>query len=93
MNEALPIPHTICIQCRYFLDVSEGVNTNVWYHNFCAATPHRRWIDPVTGEETTANGRRYAYCRDVNDGDCPKYNPVVMTEKGKSDDSTMSAAR
>lgn len=79
-------PRTICAQCTHFLNTGVGVYSEIWYSHYCRATPLPVTIDPVTGVQraygVNALGTRYfvmddeppyAHCRDINTGDCPKY--------------------
>lgn len=82
-------PRTICVRCKHFLDISGGFNAGVWYNHLCKATPLPVAIDPVDGRTkaygVNAVGTRYwvgkeeayAFCRDINTGDCPKYEGEV----------------
>lgn len=74
-------PRTICVECVHFLNISGGFNAGVWYNHLCKAYPEERIINPVTGKNVTDSGQEYAYCRDKNSGECPKYE--VLTPKVK----------
>jgi len=75
---------TICYKCKYFHNAEPcGYRNNIWYNHFCKASPLKTDIDPVTGrmsfvtENCLGKGaytdRRFAYCRDINEGNCKKY--------------------
>ncbi len=80
-------PKTICAECIHF--INQGP---IWYSQFCAASPLEKAIDPVTGAETymatnslgmhTTSDNAYQYCRDVNDGNCPKFEPKDVNLNG-----------
>lgn len=73
---------TMCKDCVYFFD-PYGDNHGIWYNQFCKASEREQGIDPVTGEtvykDRNSFGKvcftkeRYEYCRDINTGDCPKF--------------------
>lgn len=62
---------TICRDCKHHR--GSGM---VWYNQYCGASPLKKEINVVTGQEETRTGNPYAYCRDVNDGQC------TLFEKG-----------
>ena len=74
-------PKSICTECSHFGDPDREA---VRPHVECLASPNPTAIDPVSGKELPYAdndfGRRYfgatAYklCRDVNTGDCPRFN-------------------
>ena len=76
---------TICVQCKHHEGIEDGHRTDCWYNHFCKhpETLLIRDIDPVTGVEGYAKvnslGTPYLtdspfpYCRDINHGNCPRY--------------------
>ena len=82
-HDALPMtnPRTVCARCTHY--------AYEYGNCVCLASPLPRAIDPVSGREMCydfeADGRifwrdpvdnhwsTYAYCGDVNTGDCQKY--------------------
>lgn len=75
---------TICQNCIYFQNIAKnGFNSDVWYNHLCKASPLPREINPTTGENVPVQfnslGMKYVspndyeFCRNVNDGNCPKY--------------------
>lgn len=76
-------PRTICVKCRHFLHISNSTDPDkkeplIWYNCLCQASPSIPYIDPVSGLKAYANGQEYQFCRDVNDGECPKYVPNLF---------------
>lgn len=70
---------TVCFDCWHF----KGDKSAPWYAHFCGARPLPTAVDPVTGQVQAYAGndlnraafvdRGFAYCRDVNDGECPEF--------------------
>ena len=58
---------TICVKCKHFLNPR---GTNQWLDQLCKAHPLARVFDYVTGKQEP---QEYAACRDVNDGQCAKF--------------------
>lgn len=78
---------TICAKCKHFLGKERGTpREDIWYNHFCTASPRKVEIDPVTGKERyyAVNDlgqeyythEKYMFCRDVNKGNCPKFEPL-----------------
>ena len=81
-------PFTICYACVHFLNVSGGFNSDIWYNHLCKAYPINGQFDYVTGKVGTAEKEKFSYCRDRNDGNCPKYEAKIRMEvKGLHDES------
>lgn len=84
---------TICKQCRHMLRILDGPRTDVWYNCYCMAETLPEATDPVTGERgytrendlgtICVDSQPYAYCRDVNKGDCTYYEAGTPTTKGR----------
>lgn len=79
-------PATICVECASHVGRGSGnVRESVWYDHFCKANPRRKVVDPVTGVEgyggvndlggTYITNEPYRYCRDLNKGMCPLFQP------------------
>jgi len=75
---------TICTKCVHFMSLEPGsVRKHVWYNQLCKAAPLPTKIDPYDDNIKPFNinnfGNEYftenefRYCRDVNDGNCPKF--------------------
>lgn len=75
---------TVCTQCAHFMNLEPGsAREHVWYNHLCQATPLPKKVDPYDGKEKSYGvndlGQEYytenkfQYCRDVNDGRCPKF--------------------
>ena len=64
---------TICVKCRHRFSIVSNVTRTI---HLCRATVLERHFDLVTGEQVTATGYDNAFCRDVNKGDCAKYELV-----------------
>ena len=85
INQRKPKPEaTVCTQCVHFINREpDSPREQVWYNHLCEATPLPTKVDPydgktkpygsndLGGEYFTENQSRY--CRDVNDGTCPKF--------------------
>ena len=75
---------TICTKCKYFENLEPGsVREHVWYNHVCKASPLPTAIDPYDGKRKSCGSndlgggyftkRAYQFCRDVNNGACPKF--------------------
>ena len=79
---------TICTKCKHykFIHTNKRESKNMWFNHFCKAVPHKKVIDPVTGEMSylidndleqaiysTEKEDQYPFCRDINDGNCEYY--------------------
>jgi len=75
---------TVCTRCVHFVNREPGsVREDMWYNHLCKATPLPVRIDPYDGKEkhysTNDLGKEvfsrdeFQYCREVNDGQCPKF--------------------
>ncbi|MGE0626815.1 MAG: hypothetical protein AB7O43_03260 [Hyphomicrobiaceae bacterium] len=80
-------PTTFCTKCLHFMNREpEGARKDIWYNHYCKASPLKRRIDPLDGvsKPHTTNSfgmhifvdEEYQHCRDVNDGNCPKFQPL-----------------
>lgn len=64
---------TACRNCKHLINTEKNPDApNIWYSLLCAATPLPPTFDPYSGEFEHA-GEPFAYCRDVNKGECPKF--------------------
>lgn len=75
---------TICTHCRHFQQLEpDSPRVHCWYNHLCAASRFPVRISPYNGAETSYTFDMYGkpydtehpwqYCRDINDGHCPKY--------------------
>ena len=64
---------TACQDCVHYLGVNR-VNADTWYNHLCQASPLKLKFDPITGKYETPYPK-YAYCRDINLGQCKKFAP------------------
>ena len=66
---------TICFNCKHIIKLESEFSprAEVWYNLVCEAFPTEE-LDVVTGRMQKV----FNFCRDVNNGSCPKYE-----EKGK----------
>jgi len=65
----VPSGFTICANCKHFIRKGD-----IWYDQFCGASPSKQRVDPVTGRMAYILGQPYAYARDINlNGNCPLY--------------------
>src|SRR3982750_4381185 len=82
----------ICTECAHHLHIIKNpAAPEVWYNHFCAAQPLVLVIDPVTGRGgyTRRNDLgmvflsedAFGYCRDLNDGNCPRFQCRNFSEK------------
>lgn len=75
---------TVCTACLHFVNLEPGSSrAHIWYNHLCKATPLPTKVDPYDGktkpysvndlgdEHFTEN--EFPYCRNVNDGSCPKF--------------------
>lgn len=72
---------TICYECKNFINLAQNsCREHIWYNHICLASPSRTRVNPVTGMTEFIEGDEsgYMYCRDVNFGNCDKF------EKGKN---------
>jgi len=70
---------TICKKCKH--KIFEG---EIWYNQFCSANRLPSGIDPVSGKRKHIainsrgrkyyTNRKYAYCKDINDGQCKSFS-------------------
>lgn len=73
-------PKTLCVKCTHLKAIQDGPRTGIWYNMRCRAPGAQRvpWVDPVGGGVVYGN-RAYdepePYCRDINNGHCPHYEP------------------
>ena len=91
---------TICTQCTHYLSTYPDGR---WYGQFCTATSLKRGIDPVSGAEKSTRvndlGMRYytdelyAWCREVNTGNCPKFTAQEPLESMTSDHTSQETRR
>lgn len=66
---------TACHDCRHMMHrIANPSAPTVWYNYLCDATPLPPEFDPITGDMITREPA-WAYCRDVNNGECPKFEP------------------
>ena len=74
---------TICTQCVHFMNLKpRSPRAHIWYNHLCKATPLPTTIDPDgkkrfyavndLGQEYFSDNQ-YQYCREVNNGNCPKF--------------------
>lgn len=64
----------ICYKCKHFMNAEPtGPRCDIWYNHFCKASPLKKFTNPVTGMEETNTDTGFEHCREVNKGDCPKY--------------------
>ena len=77
-------PRTICANCRYKL-LWVG-NTGCWEYA-CGHDANRleadEIIDPISGRSNLKPRDIYPLCSDVNDGDCPHYEPRRVSPIGR----------
>lgn len=75
---------TICTQCVHLMNLEPGSpREHVWYNHLCAAVPLPMKVDPYDGKTkpygfTFSRGEyltehQYQYCRNVNKGECSKF--------------------
>ena len=75
---------TVCTTCLHFYNREPGgPREHVWYNHLCKASPLPTKVDPYDGVVKSYgmndlgmeyfSGEKFAYCRDVNDGKCPKW--------------------
>lgn len=66
---------TICVNCIHHLyEPRNDATPSVWYNHFCLAVPLEKEVSPITGE---TEGEPYAFCRDINKGNCSRYKEEV----------------
>lgn len=77
---------TLCIECKHHRHIVQNpAAPHVWYNHQCGAVEREPTIDPVTGESgylgrndlgtTYITEDRYAFCRDINRGNCEYFSP------------------
>ena len=82
---------TICKNCANLLRLEVGtLREDVWYNMLCKASPLPQKLDVVSGKSGYSSkndfgqeyigDNPYKYCRDVNDGNCPKFYPKTDKE-------------
>jgi hypothetical protein len=75
---------TTCVSCRHFRNALKNqAAPEVWYNLICTVSPLPTSVDPVSGKisafttnsfgQTVFVDDEFAYCQDVNKGNCPKY--------------------
>ena len=75
---------TVCVQCKFFINLEPGSSReHVWYNHLCSATPLPKKIDPYDGKKKPwsrndlggeyFSDNEFKYCKNVNDGKCPKF--------------------
>lgn len=70
---------TICIRCQNFRNLEPtGPRKDVWYNHLCTASPLPKVIDPYDGR-LKHEDQPFAFCRDINNGSCPLFDPRVTT--------------
>lgn len=63
---------TYCINCEYLIQGEPDTpRARCWYNHLCNAVPRERQRSHYNGE---LEGEAYAYCRDVNDGNCKHFS-------------------
>ena len=85
LKQEQPKPEvTVCTRCVHFMNLEPGSpREHVWYNHLCKATLLPVKVDPYDGK-TKSYGKNYLgseyftenqfqYCRNVNDGKCPKF--------------------
>lgn len=66
----------ICVKCKHLV---KHHDSGIWYDLGCGKVARPKKMCPVTGEMVTADSGvtvkdvTYAYCRDINHGDCEMY--------------------
>jgi hypothetical protein len=64
---------TACRNCRHLRNINANpAAPNIWYSLLCTATPLPQRFDPYSGK-VRHDGQEFAFCRDVNNGNCPKF--------------------
>ena len=67
-------PKTVCVKCKWHRGVARRKrgHDDIWYVHTCKHPDvlSREHIDPVTGQLAPTE---YPYCRDINHGDCEKF--------------------
>jgi len=83
---------TICVECVHFMNVAvdDKTRSDIWYNHLCLASPLPKRINYVTGIEqhylendtgkVVFTDQEYKYCKDVNDGKCPRFIKFTPTE-------------
>lgn len=75
---------TICKNCKHYRHLMQNpAAPEVWYNHFCGASPLPRERSLITGElvaivvndlgQKYESDRAYAFCRDINTGNCKKF--------------------
>lgn len=70
---------TICFKCKHL--IKEHRKARIWYSLGCERHVREKTVCPVTGDMVAEDsgviirGETYRYCRDVNRGECPDYEP------------------
>ncbi|MBI4215579.1 MAG: hypothetical protein HY602_02545 [Parcubacteria group bacterium] len=80
---------TVCTKCVHFLNLAPDSNSphkDMWYFHLCMATPLPIDIDPYDGKgkpycrndigSKVFTENKFQYCRDVNNGMCPKFQAL-----------------
>lgn len=78
---------SVCTKCRSFMNLEPGSpREHIWYNHLCKATPLPTAIDPYDGKTKPCGvndlGNKYftenqfQYCRNVNEGNCPKFQSL-----------------
>ena len=62
---------TACKDCKH-LEIVQGARQDIWYNQKCLAVKEKPEFDCYSGR---ASKGRQAYCRDVNHGNCPHFEP------------------
>jgi hypothetical protein len=65
---------TACKDCKHLIIDDNMWNEAEprWYYMLCHASPRPKAFNPFTGK-IEIDEIRYEYCRNINRGDCPKF--------------------
>lgn len=67
-------PKTVCIECQHFFNTS-GSDCPGYVCEAPAVQPPRVQWDRVVGRLPDYCARLTIYCHDINDGNCPHFEP------------------
>ena len=80
---------SVCKNCKHFRNLEpDSPRAHVWYNHVCARSPKPKKIDPYDGKlkpwgKNDLGGKvfyseekEFQYCRDVNDGQCRKFEEI-----------------
>lgn len=81
---------TVCANCIHFHNREDGPRTGIWYNQFCKVSPREKTVDPVSGKtgykgvndfgQEYLTDEPYRNCRDINKGNCPRFEAKSGTE-------------